>query len=106
MSEVIRDSLSSGRLQCLDSGQGSPCLDLAKLNKNVTDTMVEKEVDLLVLEGMGRAVHTNLYTRHGIGQIYHKVFAVKKQLSYVSIVVQSTQLSFSMLKRSGCLMTR
>ncbi len=62
VSQVIRDGLDSGRLQPLDSGQGSPCLDLAKLNKGVADTMVDKGVDLLVLEGMGRAVHTNLYT--------------------------------------------
>lgn len=62
-SPTLADALSSGRLLCLDSGQGSPCLDLAKLNREVADAMVERGVDLLVLEGMGRAVHTNLYTR-------------------------------------------
>ena len=58
-SQVIAAALASGRLECLDSGQGSPCLDLTKLNQKVTDAM--KDVDLLVLEGMGRAVHTNLF---------------------------------------------
>ena len=42
-------------------GQSSPCLDLTKLNKQVTDAMRARGTDLLVLEGMGRAVHTNLY---------------------------------------------
>ena len=41
--------------------QGSPCLDLTKLNKKVTDAMKKNGCDLLVLEGMGRAVHTNLF---------------------------------------------
>lgn len=62
VSDLIAKALESNQLICLDSGQGSPCLDLTKLNKTVVDVMLEKQVDLLVLEGMGRAVHTNLYT--------------------------------------------
>jgi hypothetical protein len=27
------------------------------------NTMTERKVDLLVLEGMGRAIHTNLYAK-------------------------------------------
>ena len=36
ISEVISDSLESGRLVARDSGQGSPCLDLARLNNEVS----------------------------------------------------------------------
>jgi len=61
LSEVLSDALANGKLECLDSGQGSPCLDLTKLNKKVTDAMKKNLCDLLVLEGMGRAVHTNLF---------------------------------------------
>jgi type II pantothenate kinase len=61
--DVIDAALKSKQLECLDSGQSSPCLDLAKLSKSVVDAMLEKGVDLIVLEGMGRAVHTNLYTK-------------------------------------------
>ncbi len=82
----IAKAMKDGRLTCLDSGkkelikrrlwkkcsglfstffcllgQSSPCLDLSKLNKQVSDAMLARGVDLLVLEGMGRAVHTNLY---------------------------------------------
>ena len=63
VSAVISQALSEERLLCLDSGQASPCLDLAKLNKGVVDAMKEIQVDLLIMEGMGRAVHTNLYTK-------------------------------------------
>ena len=36
ISEVISASLESGRLVARDSGQGSPCLDLARLNNEVS----------------------------------------------------------------------
>ena len=37
ISGVISDGLESGRLVARDSGQGSPCLDLARLNNEVKD---------------------------------------------------------------------
>jgi len=39
------------------NGQGSPCLDL----RRVPDTLADATVgaDLVVVEGMGRAIHTN-----------------------------------------------
>jgi type II pantothenate kinase len=60
---VLSQSLKSGRLECVNSGQSSPCLDLSRLNKSLVETMAEKQVDLIVLEGMGRAIHTNLYAK-------------------------------------------
>ena len=48
-------------MECVNSGQSSPCLDLSRLNKSLVELMIERQVDLLVLEGMGRAIHTNLY---------------------------------------------
>merc|ERR550539_852125 len=61
MSPIIEKSLKSGKLLCLNSGQSSACLDLARLSWNLVDTMIQRKVDLIVLEGMGRAVHTNYY---------------------------------------------
>merc|ERR1711874_538373 len=63
MSPVIQSGLESGQLVSRDSGQGSPCLDLAKINSGLVEEMTARGVDLLVLEGMGRAIHTNLYTK-------------------------------------------
>ena len=34
-----------------------------RMNYALTEEMTGRGVDLLVLEGMGRAVHTNLYTK-------------------------------------------
>ena len=63
MSPVIQAGLSSGQLVTRDSGQGSPCLDLGKINSSLVEDMTARGVDLLVLEGMGRAIHTNLYIK-------------------------------------------
>ncbi|GFY65981.1 4'-phosphopantetheine phosphatase [Trichonephila inaurata madagascariensis] len=56
----IKDALSSCQLKILDSGQGSPCLDLSRLNLEVAQAMESNGTDLIILEGMGRALHTNL----------------------------------------------
>lgn len=59
----MREALVQGHLQVLDSGQSSPCLDLSRINVEVARRMRELGTDLVVLEGMGRAVHTNLEAR-------------------------------------------
>lgn len=59
----VREALDKGRLQVLDSGQSSPCLDLSRINVEVARRMCDLGTDLVVLEGMGRAVHTNLEAR-------------------------------------------
>lgn len=59
----LGDALAQGHLQVLDSGQSSPCLDLSRINVEVARRMRELGTDLVVLEGMGRAVHTNLEAR-------------------------------------------
>lgn len=48
------------KLFVLGNGSGSPCLDLSRVPAALADATVG--VDLLVIEGMGRAIHTNLYT--------------------------------------------
>lgn len=60
---MLAQGLVTGRLQCINSGQSSPCLDLSRLSKILVDVMVDNKVDLIVLEGMGRAIHTNLYAK-------------------------------------------
>ena len=39
------------------NGQGSPCLDLRRVPNTLADATVG--TDLVVVEGMGRAIHTN-----------------------------------------------
>lgn len=51
----------TAKLYVVTNGQGSPCIDF----RRVPDVLAEATVgvDLLVIEGMGRAIHTNLTTR-------------------------------------------
>ncbi|GFR49108.1 hypothetical protein Agub_g10904 [Astrephomene gubernaculifera] len=47
------------KLYVVANGQGSPCLDLRRVPDRLAEACVG--VDLLVIEGMGRAIHTNLH---------------------------------------------
>ncbi|XP_025079563.1 pantothenate kinase 4-like isoform X2 [Pomacea canaliculata] len=58
---VISIALARYKLVVMESGQGSPCLDLRFIDQGLAKAMVDRKADLIVLEGMGRAVHTNLY---------------------------------------------
>ena len=49
--------LTTGSLTVCASGSGSPCLDFRRISSELCEAA--QGVDLLVLEGMGRAVHTN-----------------------------------------------
>lgn len=49
------------RLYIVPNGQGSPCLDLSRISRDVADASVG--TDLVVIEGMGRAIHTNLHVK-------------------------------------------
>ena len=51
----------TSRLFVADSGQVSPCLDLRCVGSNVARAAVG--TDLVIIEGMGRAIHTNLKTQ-------------------------------------------
>lgn len=57
----IDKALAKGQLVIMESGQGSPCLDLRLIDKNLANTLRKYEADLIVLEGMGRAIHTNFH---------------------------------------------
>lgn len=45
------------------NGQRGPCLDMRTLPRELCDAITTNETDLLVIEGMGRALHTNLHAR-------------------------------------------
>lgn len=57
--ETIKNAVLEGRLIVCNSGQGSPCLDLRRINSSLCELVVSEGVDLVVIEGMGRAIHTN-----------------------------------------------
>lgn len=51
------------RLYIVASGHGSPCLDLARVSAEVAEAA--QGADLVIIEGMGRALHTNYHARFG-----------------------------------------
>ena len=50
----------TNRLIIMESGSASPCLDLSRINIYLAKFLKTNSVDLFILEGMGRAIHTNL----------------------------------------------
>ncbi|GFO45494.1 pantothenate kinase 4 [Plakobranchus ocellatus] len=57
---ILRSALAEGRWMVMESGQTSPCLDLRLIDERLVRTMSEQGADLIVIEGMGRAIHTNM----------------------------------------------
>ncbi|KAK6060715.1 hypothetical protein COOONC_01625 [Cooperia oncophora] len=60
---TLKEAIDSGRLTFEHSGQSSPCLDLRRVNSVLNRRVIEEHVDLVVIEGMGRALHTNLHAQ-------------------------------------------
>ncbi|KAL6281118.1 hypothetical protein ACE6H2_017999 [Prunus campanulata] len=52
---------SSVPLMVVENGCGSPCIDLRQVSSELA--AAAKEADLIILEGMGRALHTNFNAR-------------------------------------------
>ncbi|XP_051932922.1 4'-phosphopantetheine phosphatase isoform X1 [Hippocampus zosterae] len=61
MDPVIQAGLKDDRLTLIQSGSSSPCLDLSRLDKVLAMVVRERHTDLVIIEGMGRAIHTNYY---------------------------------------------
>lgn len=57
---IIRDALADGRLELVASGNDIPLIDLSRVSPALAEAVVRRGVDLVVLEGMGRAIESNL----------------------------------------------
>ena len=57
LDDKIKRAVETGALSVVSSGSGSPCLDFRRLSNEVC--VAAQDADLIVLEGMGRAIHTN-----------------------------------------------
>jgi len=58
MDAIIANALASGMMSIVANGSGSPCINLRLVSEELAQA--SSECDLLILEGMGRAIHTNL----------------------------------------------
>ncbi|XP_063984374.1 4'-phosphopantetheine phosphatase [Diachasmimorpha longicaudata] len=59
----IKYALKENRLMAMETAQAGPCLDLSRLNLDLCKAMIKQNVDLVVIEGMGRTLHTNLHAK-------------------------------------------
>lgn len=50
-------------LKIIETGSASPCLDLSRINSDLAALIVKNQVDLVVMEGMGRSIHTNYHAK-------------------------------------------
>ncbi|KAH3813869.1 4'-phosphopantetheine phosphatase-like isoform X2 [Dreissena polymorpha] len=60
---VICEAAETNQLVVMASGQGSPCLDLRYIDEDLVSMLKSEGTDLVVIEGMGRAIHTNFDAR-------------------------------------------
>ncbi len=58
--KTIADALDNHTLRVVPSGNGAPLIDLNYVGEELVDAVNEMNVDLVVLEGMGRAIESNL----------------------------------------------
>jgi len=64
---TLKDAIESGRLRVVASGSDMPVIDLRYLSKEIVEEA--RDADLVVLEGMGRGIETNLYARFSIDSV-------------------------------------
>ncbi|GAU44903.1 hypothetical protein TSUD_137350 [Trifolium subterraneum] len=59
--DTSKENSSSVPLMVVENGCGSPCIDLRQVSSELA--AAAKDADLIILEGMGRSLHTNLYAQ-------------------------------------------
>lgn len=69
---VFGNSLASGDIKAVGTGSGSPCLDLLRVSNELCEA--SRDVDLVIVEGMGRAIHTNFYAKFLVDSLKIAVF--------------------------------
>ena len=73
--ETVQRLLGEGKLSVCDSGSDDPVIDLRRVSPELAE--VARDADLVILEGMGRGIETNLETadltcdRLSIGMVKH-----------------------------------
>ncbi|KAI9099415.1 fumble-domain-containing protein [Phlyctochytrium arcticum] len=69
---VVRDAWAERRLIAVGTGSASPCLDMTRVSEEVAAEC--RDVDFVVVEGMGRAIHTNFFAKFRVDSLKIAVF--------------------------------
>ena len=65
--------IQSRLIMVMENGSGSPCINLATVPCKLMTHLETEQCDLIVLEGMGRAIHTNFAAKFKIGTSFSKL---------------------------------
>lgn len=57
--ELLAAARANGQLELIPSGNGVPLIDLSRVTPELAEAVSHRKVDLVVLEGMGRAIESN-----------------------------------------------
>lgn len=57
---LIKNAYDKKQLEIFSNGQSGPCLDMRFISSELCNAIQKNETDLLIIEGMARALHTNL----------------------------------------------
>ncbi|KAJ3130375.1 hypothetical protein HK098_002604 [Nowakowskiella sp. JEL0407] len=79
--EILKRGVERGKVIVVETGSGGPCLDLRRVMEEVT--VEAKDADLVVLEGMGRAIHTNFYAKFKVDSLKIAVFKNPQVAEYL-----------------------
>ncbi|KAJ3386678.1 Pantothenate kinase 4 [Entophlyctis sp. JEL0112] len=72
MDPIISRALKLMKLKVIGTGSASPCLDFQHVNEELTAECAD--ADFIVIEGMGRAIHTNFYVKFTVDCLKIAVF--------------------------------
>ncbi|CAG8442127.1 6555_t:CDS:10 [Acaulospora colombiana] len=72
MDTLLGIAWTNKKLSVMATGSSSPCLDLRRINDDLAEAC--KDVDFVLLEGMGRAIHTNYNARFSCDSLKIAVF--------------------------------
>ncbi|CAH1755830.1 1235_t:CDS:10 [Entrophospora sp. SA101] len=78
---LIAAAWASKKLVVMGTGSSGPCLDLGRIDEELANACLD--VDLVVLEGMGRAIHTNYYTKFICSSL--KIAVVKSSMAAIEL---------------------
>uniref|UniRef100_A0A1I7ZER0 4'-phosphopantetheine phosphatase n=1 Tax=Steinernema glaseri TaxID=37863 RepID=A0A1I7ZER0_9BILA len=91
---ILAEAVKQEQLEIEHSGQGSPCLDLRRVNSKLCEKIKHEGVDLVVIEGMGRALHTNYYAEFECDSLKVAVIKTKWLADRLGGAVFSTIFKF------------
>ncbi|KAK0396054.1 hypothetical protein QR680_001546 [Steinernema hermaphroditum] len=92
--QIIADAVKEHRFEIEHSGQGSPCLDLRRVNAKLCEKIKKDGIDLVVIEGMGRALHTNYYAEFACDSLKVAVIKTKWLADRLGGAIFSTIFKF------------